>query len=403
MGKTKITSEQNRLSNTHVPDKVYAYSLQVRHALYELLNCKDNDTVSIEVLDDVSIKKDDGKVEAIQLKSVLSNSNPISNRAPDLWKTLYNWLLSVKHGELGIENTKFKLFLNVERTGYIVDLFACADNFEKAEEAWEKARLEFFDEYNNELSLGSQYALYIRSFFNTENRTLACKIIQKFSLQTTENNHTVLLYDKFCEIAVIPEDLMENVFIFMLGWVDKKTAELIEAGRPMSIRYKEFRAQLVAITREFNQKLSLKELAPLPTEDQIKDEYDAPRKYIKQLEFVESDYTDKLKAISDYLRASTNRSIWAKRGDISEKSLSAYEEELITKWENKKRIINLTHRDFSPEDQGKLLYLQCKDENVNVDFLSVPGFFTPGCYHALSDELAIGWHPDYIKLFKREC
>jgi len=109
VGKTKrdTPKEEVKLANTHVPDKVYAYSLQVRHALYELQNCSSNDIVSVEVLEDVAIEKSDGTVNAIQLKSVLSNNNPISNRAKDLWKTLYNWLLSVTNHELDVHNTKF--------------------------------------------------------------------------------------------------------------------------------------------------------------------------------------------------------------------------------------------------------------------------------------------------------
>ena len=65
----------------------------------------------------------DGSRDAIQLKSALSNRNPVSNKAIDLWKTMYNWMLSAETGELDPENTKYILFINVNKKGTIVDKF----------------------------------------------------------------------------------------------------------------------------------------------------------------------------------------------------------------------------------------------------------------------------------------
>ena len=42
--------------NTHVPDKLEGYMLQVRHALYELI-CLDERVVSVEAYDDVAVEK----------------------------------------------------------------------------------------------------------------------------------------------------------------------------------------------------------------------------------------------------------------------------------------------------------------------------------------------------------
>ena len=43
--------------NTHVPDKLEGYMLQVRHALYELI-CLDERVVSVEAYDDVAVEKE---------------------------------------------------------------------------------------------------------------------------------------------------------------------------------------------------------------------------------------------------------------------------------------------------------------------------------------------------------
>lgn len=60
--------------------------------------------VSIEKFDDVGVENGDEK-KAIQTKSALSDRNPVSDRAVDLWKTLYNWLIALKERELPLNAT----------------------------------------------------------------------------------------------------------------------------------------------------------------------------------------------------------------------------------------------------------------------------------------------------------
>ncbi len=393
--------KQRYISHTHVPDKVYAYSLQVRHLLYELISCQDNDVVSIEVFDDVAIEKKDGTVDAIQVKSVLSKNNPISNRAVDFWKTLYNWLVSLQCGELKLEQAKFRLFIAAPRKGNIANLYSDANSTKDAEDAWRKSRKEFYDENGQEKEFGKSYGKYVREFFSNENKHLACGIIKNFTLQTSMvEGHTLELYQNFCRKTLIPDDLVELAFDAILGWIDKKTAEQIENYKAMAISYEEFRAQLIAITRDLNQKLSLYELAPRPTDEDIRKEYSQSKRYLEQLQIIDCDYSEKLEAINDYLRASSNRTIWAVKGYLSDNSLSTYEEELIKKWTNERKIISLTERDISAEEQGQLLYYKCRNNSISNAQFHAPSFFISGCYHALSNASTIGWHPNYEKIIK---
>ena len=52
--------------NTHVPDKLEGYMLQVRHALFELISVDDR-IVSVEAYDDVAIES----MSAISLEIIL--------------------------------------------------------------------------------------------------------------------------------------------------------------------------------------------------------------------------------------------------------------------------------------------------------------------------------------------
>ncbi len=85
-------------NKTLVPDKLQGYLLQVKHMLYELISVDDR-VVSVEKLDDVAVESE-GQVIAEQVKSVTSANNPIAERAPVFWKTLYNWCTYIEDGSL---------------------------------------------------------------------------------------------------------------------------------------------------------------------------------------------------------------------------------------------------------------------------------------------------------------
>ena len=120
------------IANTHVPDKLYGYGLQVRQMLYELLNCEIGSVVSVEKFDDVGVENGNEKT-AIQTKSALSDRNPVSDRAVDLWKTLYNWLFALKESELPLDSTLFTLVININKSGNIVTWLNQAHDKKEAE------------------------------------------------------------------------------------------------------------------------------------------------------------------------------------------------------------------------------------------------------------------------------
>ena len=96
-------------NKTHVPDKLEAYLLQVRHALYNLISLEDG-IVSVEYVDDVAIEN--SEITTLeQTKNAISSNNPLANRSVAFWKTIYNWCYSIKNGE--IRNEQVNKFVGV--------------------------------------------------------------------------------------------------------------------------------------------------------------------------------------------------------------------------------------------------------------------------------------------------
>ena len=74
------------------------------------------------MLDDVGVVGPDGGAIASQSKSALVK-NPVSDRAPDLWKTFGNWVRDCDSGALDVSRTVFELYVGKRRTGPIVKSF----------------------------------------------------------------------------------------------------------------------------------------------------------------------------------------------------------------------------------------------------------------------------------------
>lgn len=392
---------QTNIDNTHVPDKVYAFMIQSHHMLYELINCQKGDMVSIEVFDDVGVEHEDGTKDAIQLKSALSNRNPVSNKAVDLWKTLYNWLISIEVGVLDVDSVKFILFITVNKGGTIADSFSSAKTEEEASVAWENAKQSFYEDDGSLKEIGEECRKFVEYFFAIERKDIVCKMIEKFELKKCIDNYTVTVRKEFDKMG-IPQDIVEPIYRGIIGWIDISVTQMIENGEIAIISYEKYQKQLWALIREYNQRHSLMTYSTKPSDDAVQEELQKQRTYIEQLDIIECDYTQKVEAINDYLRAATDRTIWADNGDVSLQSIQIYEEKLKRSWNLQRNIVMLQNKNDPAEEQGQLIYYKCQEKKVEMDAVNVPEFFQNGCFHALSEELEVGWHPEYLKKIERK-
>lgn len=389
------------ISNTHVPDKLYGYGLQVRQMLFELLNCSSDSIVSIEKFDDVGIENSDGKT-AIQTKSALSARNPVSDKASDLWKTLYNWLIALNYGELTMKDTLFTLVINVKKDGEIVSKLSKASNVTEALKAYEEIKRFFLDDDGVYIKQSDTINKYVEYFIKEENKQVALYVIEKFKLVIMDDGHTNKIYQEFKNKTYLPCDIQDLIFDKMLGWIEKKVSLQVEKNQIMQISKVEFQDEMVLTQIRVNQNKALIELAPNPTNKQVELEQREYKTYIRQLQIVEIDYDDQLEAINDYLKAVANRTIWAVKGDVNEEIITQYFENLKKSWKTKKNIVELDKEAWSETKKGKYLYNVCMDSEVNVEALVTPRFFKNGCYHELADQEKIGWHPEYKKKLREE-
>jgi hypothetical protein len=102
--------------------------------------------------------------------------------------------------------------------------------------------------------------------------------------------------------------------------------------------------------------------------------------------------------VNDFLRAAADRTTWGERGDVLQRSFEEFEDKLERTWESYRKLVDLEHSGHSDVQRGQALLERCKLFQVRLQGMDVPSHFVPGSYHALADELSVGWHPMFGKL-----
>lgn len=380
---------------TRAAAEYYGFSVQATRFLYRLLRASDDSTVSLEVFDDVGVEDSSGN-RTVEQDKAYHRDNPVANRAKPLWNTLSNWMEAVRCGHLTLGNTWFEIYTTKMWKGKIADSFSDAQTSEDAHIALLKAR---------DL-LGSQppsgIKKYVARFFSDENT--ACQLIKAFHLVCDDGSPHAELETQWKKQLFVPTELRQDSLLHALGWVKKQIDVLIEKQQPAQITVQDFQAEMQSYIRKRDNRTILTSIAAEPQSGVVREQI--PRTYVCQLDLIGCDDEEKLEAINDFLRASVDRTHWSKEGIIHSSSLDEMERELCSIWRNMKRKVEITRRDHTKVEQGRILYLDCTRQRVDLEGLQVQGHVTRGSLHALSDDIKIGWHPDYknelLQLRKRD-
>jgi len=346
--------------------------------------------VSLEVLGDTATHGDDLTVVE-EAKSRTSASNPVSNRARDLWKTFRNWIKGVEAGELSVEKTRFVLHVAGEFTGPIVARFSEASSPDGVRAALEAAEAELL----GQADLAAKTKELVEFVFDESRRQTVEAIVLRFTLETGSATSRDEMLEALEEKTVSPE-IADKVLEQLFGWATLKVEELIARQRPAVVAQQVLMTELRAIMRRVDREIYGASFSPVPSAEDV--EAEGGRNLVRQLELVDLDDEETLPALADFLRAQADRIDWSVRGIIHGASFDELEADLETAWRNHKRRIDIHARERNEVDRGKLLYAECSLHKATLQGQTPPDHFIRGSYQALSDAMDVGWHPDYRRL-----
>lgn len=377
----------------NAPGQLLGFTIQFPRALCHLLNCTPGSVVCVEVHGDVATIHSNGFKTAEEDKSSV-NSNPVTDKSSDLWKTLSNWIDAVKTGELDIEKTKFILFRNKSGRQGIADAFHSANSADEIEKALDNAIVKMSDIDQEHVAW-----MYYENVINN-NRQILKKIIENFTLETGSG-------DGFDEVEAllkklhVPAKSIKDLATHLGGWILRNVTNKISQKKDARISWEDFNA---AFLERFEQARRLElidfTLEVPPSEDQIKFQISLRPRYLLQAELVGCDHEDLLGAVTDFLKARTNRDRWIEHELLDEISAEEFETRLHRFWKNAKSTIKIINKELDPVERGRLLYNQCQIRQETIKNSELPDSTVAGTYHALANGLKLGWHEDWESRLK---
>jgi hypothetical protein len=244
------------------------------------------------------------------------------------------------------------------------------------------------------LSAGDKYLDQILK----SDRSILERISLNFTLETGSGNSQGDLVP-LLQLKAVRSSLVDVVLFHLQGWVKAKIDTLIEAGNNATISVDEFLQELSSYYRRVDVQTALNSTAPIPSNDQLQSEFS--RIFVQQLDLIDLEVDDKLRAVENYLRSSYDRVQWGVAGDVNSTSFDEFQRDLLDYWDIRRKTVKLDHPSEPPVLQGQRVYLGCRDCNKQLQGMATPTHFVQGSFHDLAEQLRLGWHPDYKTKLKK--
>ena len=373
------------------PGQYLGFALQPVRALYHLLTAPKGAKVALELQDDVSVHYADGSVCLEQTKSALKQ-NPISDWAEDLWKAFDNWRVMLNTGQCKAASSTFRLYVTPAKKGAFAEALAAAKSDEDVDAALAVIKTKLDKKKPPPASAAKVKALLDEP---DEHRHA---LFGNFELESDTDDPLESIRDR-----LRPSIADANIDIIVrsgIGQAKQAMDRQIQRGEMPILDAEDFRRDFHAFIRQNNLPGLLASLSELPDDTLIAGIAAARPVFVRQLELIEAAEEDRLRAVSDYLRASGDKAHWAERGEIFSGSLDGWDEDLVKKHGLAKGDVADLHGEKSAAIQGRLIYRQCAQHIAPLEGRAVPSHFVHGSFNDLADRRRLGWHADYLTMLE---
>lgn len=370
--------------------QLMGYTLQFPRALYYLTMCDPGEMVCVECLGDVAIEKEGVVMISEEDKSSIYN-NPVTDKSVDLWKTLYNWVNSINSGEFISGKTIFLLYTNKKGRKGIAEDFSEAQDKKQVNQSIDNAISKLSD-----LKVTHPIWNYYDHVIN-KNRAILESIVMNFELRVGSDTGHQEVKERLLANHV-PEAQIDFMSDKLSGWLQKNILEKISNKTPAKVTWEEYNQEFSLVFERIKKRELIDFTSIIEIED-VNEQVKKSPKYLKQLEEIEEDEEGIIEAVTEYMKAETNRGKWIENGIIDEYVADEFEDRLHEQWRNEKKLIDLTNAEKDAVTRGKILLYTCKKKEIRIRDMDPPSATTAGTYHYLADEPVLGWHPDWKKKF----
>lgn len=368
------------------------YSLQQLRLCHHLLKAPDGDTVSLEYLDDIGVHRADGTLLLEQCKSALTG-NPVADRAEDLWKSFANWSDLCASGKIDPSTTDFRLYVTPVKAGDLVRQLHGATEKEAIKAALAKTK-KLINPKRPDAGCASQVARFLKA-----GDDICSLIIERFQLITEAD--PVESVREYVRVGV-PSQAQEGLTAAAVGMARDRIDRLIRDQQTPILSATKFRRQFQTFVRRSDLTNLLTSRVPEPAASAIDHMVRVAPTFVRQLQAINATNDLLVTAVSDYLRATADKVLWAEEGIIVEDSLDDLDAQLVRRHRIVRDEIEDTHAAEDEPSRGRAVYRECAKTTMPLDGRTLPDHFVAGAFNCLADARRVGWHPSYRILFPEE-
>lgn len=196
---------------------------------------------------------------------------------------------------------------------------------------------------------------------------------------------------------------LEYFYEHLIGWWYQKFIDHLYDRSIRKITHRELKSQIDNICEQFRGD-NLPIDFPYPLELNESDLPEDERVFVEQLRLVTKSGPRIRAAISDYYRASRQRSKWLREEVLFIGEFTQYQKKLIDEWtrhfEAMREDLGELPTEEIKRDKGRSLFNSIEQSDIRLKSNLSENYIIRGSYHELSNRLLVGWHLDYYDTLK---
>ncbi|MBL6987042.1 MAG: hypothetical protein ISR72_08410 [Methylobacter sp.] len=397
-----LENQKTHAERTAAADIAVAFDYQYYYFLFRVLKLGLNESVGLEVKDDVHTDLDNDRQILIQLKHTTQKNaggfaKNLTNFDSDLWKTLSNWSKVIADKNAGRQAEKDQL------------AFISKTEFMLVSNKSHTASCEFFSILETPKNAKSKFAT-LKS--NTQDKTIQEYIENILSLSEAVLEayiHNVVIelgvdeIIKRCKDAIIekqvPDKAVDQLFCDLDSRIKQDNFIAIHAGEKIVISFEDFRRRYrkyFEIARNPELKVARNyEPLPLALNEQT---------FIKQLIDIGEIQEEHDELMAEYTRymlmVKISLESWHQKGELTSEEIVNFNNEAKIRWKNKFRAKSRQINHKMPNELALELLDEMRAEKLNINSQQMETDFSNGEYYYLSDKPEIGWQQDWERKYK---
>jgi hypothetical protein len=380
------------------PGPMLGYIFQLERALWWLSHTDADGLVSVETDDDLVVRlRGNPSITALyeQDKSAaLSRRNPFSNKSKDLWKTLHIWATNLSSGALDLSKTQLLLVTNKQVGSCIIRTLLNSKN------DLHVFRNKIHSLLNEGVSSTDKEVKAYAEFVQGLEEEKRFKLFLNMDLMDVKYSHDrkemkKAIKDQLHVADVLPFNSMYNE---LLGWLTDAIIAKWLSGEQASIRGSDLNNYFSSIQLRYSLKPFMERTKDLlPVADSVRGVHQGEN-FVRQLDWIQLEEEDKIKAIDDFIRARWERTRFAKEGNIPcKRDFERMDEDLYERWDNmRKPIARNCKTDSEKTGKGHELYWSVTNYKAKLASYETEQYYTTkGAYHLMANDFRLGWHFDW--------